>query len=107
MACKLHVNDFFISKGLNALLLLNSASMHNPVTLRVLQTIWPNSVFKICADGGANRLFDAPAYSSSMVQQHYIPDFITGDLDSVRPDVAEYYRWVYNSSIHINYSPYH
>jgi thiamine pyrophosphokinase len=40
--------------------------------------------FKVCADGGANRLVDelpgAPA-----------PDAIVGDLDSLRPEVRQHY----------------
>lgn len=51
---------------------------------------------RIVADGGANRLYDALS-SGSMQQDRVLslsdfePDIIRGDLDSIRPDVLEYY----------------
>lgn len=51
---------------------------------------------RIVADGGANRLYDA--LSAGSLQQDrllsvsdFVPDIIRGDLDSIRPDVLEYY----------------
>jgi thiamine pyrophosphokinase len=44
------------------------------------------SSFRVCADGGANRLFDATGGGND-----YIPDLIRGDLDSLRPTVQEHY----------------
>ena len=42
---------------------------------------------RVCADGGANRLFDLLDQS-----QLYIPAAVVGDLDSVRPEVVAFYR---------------
>lgn len=51
----------------------------------------------ICADGGANRLYDEipamlPHEDADAVRLKYMPHVIAGDLDSVRPDVKEFYR---------------
>jgi thiamine pyrophosphokinase len=40
---------------------------------------------RVCADGGANRLFDATSGTG------YVPNLIRGDLDSVRADVKDCY----------------
>jgi thiamine pyrophosphokinase len=48
--------------------------------------LWDISHIHICADGGANRL-----YESTQPSLDYIPDRIRGDLDSLLPNVREYY----------------
>lgn len=58
--------------------------------------LWRRSHYKICADGGANRIFDElPALVDnnmrSEVRTEYVPDAIAGDLDSMRPDVQKFY----------------
>eukprot|EP00897_Mesotaenium_endlicherianum_P009784 jgi/Mesen1/8834/ME000053S08243 len=52
---------------------------------------------RMCADGGANRLFDEmpllfPKESPDSVRRRFVPDVIKGDLDSLRPEVADFYR---------------
>ncbi|KAH6913031.1 thiamine pyrophosphokinase [Coprinopsis sp. MPI-PUGE-AT-0042] len=42
-----------------------------------------------CADGGANRLYDA--FQDDATRLRYLPDLIKGDLDSIRPDVRDFY----------------
>jgi len=59
----------------------------------------PAAKMRVCADGGANRLFDelpgmlgsVGAASTAEARAHYLPDIIKGDLDSVRADVVAYY----------------
>jgi thiamine pyrophosphokinase len=78
--------------------------------VEALATIWENTVYRVCADGGANRLYDVlsseidsksstfvsagnfncplPAASLNEIQ---LPDMIVGDLDSLRDDVKAFY----------------
>ena len=63
----------------------------------VFQILWNSSSFHVCADGGANRLYDATRTSTTTstttaVDDLYLPDLITGDLDSLRTDVRTYYE---------------
>lgn len=51
---------------------------------------------RICADGGANRLYDQlpamlPGVDPSVARDSHLPDLIKGDLDSVRQDVTDFY----------------
>ncbi|GJM91975.1 hypothetical protein PR202_ga08398 [Eleusine coracana subsp. coracana] len=51
---------------------------------------------RLCADGGANRVFDGmlellPDEDPAEVRKRYKPDVIKGDMDSIRPEVMEYY----------------
>jgi thiamine pyrophosphokinase len=51
------------------------------------EKLWALSSYHICADGGANRLYEATQPSLQ-----YIPDLIRGDLDSLLPTVKTYYE---------------
>ena len=44
--------------------------------------------YRVCADGGANRLFD---HLPTTQRGAYLPDCIMGDLDSLRPEVTDFY----------------
>ena len=55
------------------------------------------AALRVCADGGANRLFDElprmlPGQPAEAVRAQYLPTVIKGDLDSIRPDVLQFYR---------------
>lgn len=54
------------------------------------QKFWKGAKLKICADGGANRLFDFFENHTSE-RTSYIPNIIKGDLDSMRKPVREFY----------------
>ena len=58
---------------------------------------------RVCADGGANRLYDelpglvaaaatAGPSGAEEVRATYLPSAIRGDLDSIREDVLQFYR---------------
>lgn len=75
----------------NALLILNQK-----INIPSFLQLWDNYQLRICADGGANRLYD---YFNSKDQQQdhrqrvdYLPDYIIGDLDSLRDDVKQWYQ---------------
>ena len=60
--------------------------------------LWERSGLKVCADGGANRLFDQlPALVPGRgggdrdLRLAYLPDVIVGDLDSLRDEVRAFY----------------
>eukprot|EP00956_Cyclotella_meneghiniana_P030917 scaffold79547_cov23-Cyclotella_meneghiniana.AAC.1 len=63
-----------------------------------LSILWRKSCYRICADGGANRLYQATVVSdnddttATTTCKEYLPDLITGDLDSLLPHVREYYE---------------
>ena len=60
--------------------------LNNPQTLtsNLISSIWPCVGKRVCADGGANWLFDS-------CDNNFIPDLVHGDLDSLRTDVKNYY----------------
>ncbi|KAK7611495.1 thiamine pyrophosphokinase [Phyllosticta paracitricarpa] len=69
-----------------ALLILNQ-----PVSsIHVLERLWAHTAYRICADGGANRLFDTFTDHDTRRDQ-FLPSEIHGDLDSLRPSVRAYY----------------
>ena len=88
----------------------NKNSNNKGATLSgVLGVLWETSSYRICADGGANRLYDATiaiamqqdcedqyadSTTTDTTAQHYsfLPDLITGDLDSIRPEVRQFYE---------------
>jgi len=66
-----------------ALILLNAPLGDSPSPL--LRKLWETADVRICADGGANRLF-------RLQISDWIPTAIVGDLDSVHSSVREYYE---------------
>ncbi|KAK8172881.1 thiamine pyrophosphokinase-like protein 1, partial [Phyllosticta citrichinensis] len=69
-----------------ALLILNQ-----PVSsIDVLERLWAHTAYRICADGGANRLYDTFGDHDTRRDQ-FLPSEIHGDLDSLRPSVRAYY----------------
>jgi len=50
----------------------------------LLRMLWRSTSLRVCADGGANRLYD--------LARDLVPDAIVGDLDSVRSEVRSFYE---------------
>ena len=77
----LHRGDQAEPAPKTALIILNSPLGESLSPL--FQRLWELSHVHICADGGANRLYE--------VTTDCIPHVITGDLDSLKPHVKEFY----------------
>jgi thiamine pyrophosphokinase len=71
--------DIFLS-----LLILN-----RPIQLAILRKFLPYTKLLVAADGGANRLYDCLPEDERVA---FKPNYIVGDLDSIRSDVAEFYK---------------
>ena len=59
--------------------------------LDYFERLYNNAAFRLCADGGANRLHDLLASQNRSIDSAR-PDLIHGDLDSVRDDVRATYE---------------
>lgn len=68
-----------------ALLLLNRPLEPE---LEIFHQLWTKAVFKATIDGGTNELYDNMASQ----RDKYIPDIITGDFDSARSEVLQFYK---------------
>ncbi|KAI3961205.1 hypothetical protein MKX01_035791 [Papaver californicum] len=58
--------------------------------------LWNHAKLRLCADGGANRVFDEmplllPQQDLLLVRNRYKPDVIKGDMDSIRAEVKDFY----------------
>lgn len=83
-----------------ALVVLNTPIRQPPSPL--FQYLWKKASFRICADGGANRLYHASRQGQQAATsnidhdeekvEEYLPDVIRGDLDSLLPAVSDYYQ---------------
>ncbi|GCE97822.1 hypothetical protein ZYGM_002225 [Zygosaccharomyces mellis] len=71
----------------SALLILNQKIDIAEVFLE----IWHHYKLKVCADGGANRLYELFGDDES-ARSRYLPDYIVGDLDSLDVEVEKYYK---------------
>lgn len=68
-----------------AMIILNSESTISSKAL--IQKTWNQCDIRICADGGANRLYDI--FGTNV---EFLPDQIKGDLDSIKPSVSDFYK---------------
>ena len=71
--------------SVHALILVNAESLN----ISIVKWFWDSFEFVVCADGGANRLHDGFSLEE---RESYLPNFIVGDFDSVRPDVSHFYE---------------
>ncbi|KAJ5105065.1 hypothetical protein NUU61_002412 [Penicillium alfredii] len=64
--------------------------LNQPINEKAFAVLGEHASYIICADGGANRLYDMLRGSSEESQN--LPNAIVGDLDSIRPSVREHYE---------------
>ncbi|CAE6447283.1 unnamed protein product [Rhizoctonia solani] len=62
--------------------------LNQPFTLATFTELWVKCQWKIFADGGSNRVYDA---FGSEERLRYLPHYIKGDMDSIRPEVRSWY----------------
>lgn len=55
-----------------------------------LERLWKKAKLKLSVDGGTNRLYNF-FNNNPAEREKYIPDYICGDLDSVKPEILNYY----------------
>jgi len=61
---------------------------------------WERASIRLCADGGANRLFEF-WHNNPEQRKKFLPQAIVGDLDSILPDVRSFYSKLGCSIVHI------
>jgi thiamine pyrophosphokinase len=71
----------------NAVIVLNTDCV-GPL----LRRFWDQAHVRVCADGGANRLFDAAGGKPEGGVGAWVPHYIKGDLDSLRPEVGRHFE---------------
>ncbi|CCH60699.1 hypothetical protein TBLA_0D01920 [Henningerozyma blattae CBS 6284] len=64
----------------------------------IFLNLWSYYDIKVCADGGANRLYDffrtlefTTTLELDELRKKHLPNYIIGDLDSLRDDVRQFY----------------
>ncbi|KAF2010351.1 thiamine pyrophosphokinase [Aaosphaeria arxii CBS 175.79] len=69
--------------------------LNQPIaSVDLLSRLWARSRYRICADGGANRLYDLFSGGGPLLEARraeFIPTCVHGDFDSLREDVKSYY----------------
>lgn len=71
----------------SVLLILNQEINITQIFLK----LWNNYDLRVCADGGANRLYNFFKDNDSE-RAKYLPDYIVGDFDSLKVETEEYYK---------------
>ena len=60
------------------------------------ETFWSRAKIRACADGGSNELRQFTLEKTTERLGHFIPDFISGDLDSIKLETRQFYETEFN-----------
>ncbi|KAL4489257.1 hypothetical protein ABPG72_006321 [Tetrahymena utriculariae] len=80
-------NEFFNEGVKDENTLYITIMLNRPQQIDLFQKVRQFTDFLVCADGGANRLYDLGS-----IRDYYLPRAIVGDLDSIKPNVKKYYE---------------
>ena len=69
--------------------LLVDSNRKETAVSHMLTAVWADAAVVVVADGAANHLYDSAL--NDELRRKRLPHIITGDLDSIRPDVLKYY----------------
>lgn len=75
------------SSGRSALLILNQRI----TMVKLFLKLWDLYDLRVCADGAANYLYRL-CEENNLKHEDYLPHYIVGDLDSILPEVEEFYK---------------
>lgn len=85
-----HWTPFKLFQDSNEIKLVLVILNHTTVSWTTLENLWKKAVLKIAVDGGSNHLYNVCA--TKKCQENYLPDIISGDMDSALPEVLNFYK---------------
>uniref|UniRef100_A0A8B9M315 Thiamin pyrophosphokinase 1 n=1 Tax=Astyanax mexicanus TaxID=7994 RepID=A0A8B9M315_ASTMX len=76
--------DCLLSSGTQKICLI---ILNQHLEQQYLDVLWSKAIIRACADGGANHLYRL----TKGQQECFLPDYISGDFDSIQSDVKAFY----------------